>query len=223
MATGTPYLSVIFSAGFRVCILALLLFLPAQNLRWTAGWLCLLLYAAWSGLNIALLGSRSPELLRLRETVAPAASEPWDKFFVFFGAALLATTLFICGIEGPASGFTALAAAAFLPVCGAGALFTWALLSNPFAIGVAAIQPGQTAVDKGPYRAVRHPIYLAGIVVLACTPAALGSPSAYPPAGLLAAGLAARAALEDRLLLRSLPGYKDYAGRVPYRLLPGFW
>jgi protein-S-isoprenylcysteine O-methyltransferase Ste14 len=88
---------------------------------------------------------------------------------------------------------------------------------------VAAIQRDQTAVDKGPYRAVRHPLYLAAIVIFLCTPAALGAPGAFLPAGLLASAVIARTALEDRLLLRSLPGYKEYAARVPYRLIPGFW
>jgi protein-S-isoprenylcysteine O-methyltransferase Ste14 len=32
-----------------------------------------------------------------------------------------------------------------------------------------------------------------------------------------------RTALEDRTLLAGLPGYRDYAGRVRYRLLPWIW
>jgi protein-S-isoprenylcysteine O-methyltransferase Ste14 len=32
-----------------------------------------------------------------------------------------------------------------------------------------------------------------------------------------------RTALEDRMLRAKLEGYDEYAGRVPYRLLPGVW
>ena len=32
-----------------------------------------------------------------------------------------------------------------------------------------------------------------------------------------------RAATEDRVLLAELPGYRDYAERVRWRLLPGIW
>jgi protein-S-isoprenylcysteine O-methyltransferase Ste14 len=32
-----------------------------------------------------------------------------------------------------------------------------------------------------------------------------------------------RTALEDRTLQAELEGYKDYAGQVRYRLLPGVW
>lgn len=219
-----PCRKVFFKAGARILLLSLLLFVPAPGLNWLAGWLYLLLYAAWSALNIALLSGRSPGLLALRETERPAPVETWDKFFVFFGGALLIGLLLVCSLEAvPSSGLTLLSAAGFLCLCAAYGLFTWALVSNRFAIGVVALQEGQVAVDKGPYGAVRHPLYLAAIVFFGCTPAALGSTGGFLPAGLLAAAVAARTALEDRLLLRSLPGYREYAARVPYRLLPGFW
>jgi protein-S-isoprenylcysteine O-methyltransferase Ste14 len=32
-----------------------------------------------------------------------------------------------------------------------------------------------------------------------------------------------RTALEDRTLQEELPGYQDYARRVPYRLIPGIY
>jgi protein-S-isoprenylcysteine O-methyltransferase Ste14 len=32
-----------------------------------------------------------------------------------------------------------------------------------------------------------------------------------------------RTIVEDRMLQRDLPGYGDYAARVPYRLVPGIW
>ncbi len=35
--------------------------------------------------------------------------------------------------------------------------------------------------------------------------------------------LAVRTAWEDRLLHDKLPGYREYAGRVPARLVPGIW
>ncbi|MDD2806062.1 MAG: hypothetical protein PHV33_10945 [Elusimicrobiales bacterium] len=223
MTAGTPYLRIAFLAAFRACLLGAALFVPGGSFRWTAGWAYLGTYAAWSCANIILLGRRQPALLRLRETEAPPAAEAWDKAFITVSTALLGATVLICGLEGPASAFGPVSAAAFAAILAALAAFSWALLSNPFAAGAAVLQPGQTPADKGPYRAVRHPVYLASIVISAATPAALGSRSAWLPAGLLALAIAARAAMEDRLLLRGLPGYKEYAARVPYRLLPGIW
>jgi len=43
------------------------------------------------------------------------------------------------------------------------------------------------------------------------------------PALAAAGWVAVRTALEDALLLRELPGYREYASRVRHRLLPGLW
>lgn len=211
-------------ALLRAALLALLLFLPAGTLYWPPGLVYLALYSAWSALNIRLLRLKSPALLELREGRRPPAAESWDKVFVFAGAPLTAALFLVCAAEGPsAPPAPAPAAAAFLCICAAGALWTRALLCNPFAAGVAVLQEGQRPVAAGPYKRIRHPIYLAAIVIFLATPAALGSRGGFVPAGMLAAAVIARTWLEDRLLLRRLPGYADYAARVPYRLLPGIW
>ena len=43
------------------------------------------------------------------------------------------------------------------------------------------------------------------------------------PAALSALAFIVRTALEDKTLQAELNGYKDYAARVRYRLLPGVW
>jgi protein-S-isoprenylcysteine O-methyltransferase Ste14 len=35
--------------------------------------------------------------------------------------------------------------------------------------------------------------------------------------------LAARAVMEERTLVEELPGYREYAQQVRYRLIPGVW
>jgi protein-S-isoprenylcysteine O-methyltransferase Ste14 len=54
-------------------------------------------------------------------------------------------------------------------------------------------------------------------------PFALSSWWALIPALLTAAGLIARTALEDRTLCRELRGYRAYAERTRWRLIPGVW
>jgi protein-S-isoprenylcysteine O-methyltransferase Ste14 len=43
------------------------------------------------------------------------------------------------------------------------------------------------------------------------------------PAAALLVLLVVRTVLEDRTLLRDLPGYREYAERVRFRLVPGLW
>jgi protein-S-isoprenylcysteine O-methyltransferase Ste14 len=78
-------------------------------------------------------------------------------------------------------------------------------------------------VTGGPYRYVRHPSYIGSILSWFCAALALGSWLALVPAALIAVTFTVRAALEDRTLQEELAGYKEYAARVRYRLLPGVW
>jgi len=54
-------------------------------------------------------------------------------------------------------------------------------------------------------------------------PLALGSLWGLLPAAGFLLLLLLRTAFEDRTLLRDLPGYREYAGRVRFRLIPGVW
>jgi len=63
----------------------------------------------------------------------------------------------------------------------------------------------------------------AGIAVGVAMIVTLGALWALVPAGLAACLLVIRTALEDKTLQAELDGYKDYAARVRYRLLPGVW
>ena len=82
---------------------------------------------------------------------------------------------------------------------------------------------GQTVISDGPYRFVRHPGYVGGIVANICGPLALGSLWALIPGLLVAILTVYRTAREDKLLHDELAGYSAYAQRVRYRLLPGVW
>ena len=102
---------------------------------------------------------------------------------------------------------------------------TWAMAVNRYYSAVVRIQKdrGQIVVTDGPYRFVRHPSYATGIVSSLMIPILLGSLWALIPTSLVAVVTVIRTALEDRTLLEELDGYKGYAARVRYRLLPGIW
>ena len=98
----------------------------------------------------------------------------------------------------------------------------WALVENRFFSGVVRIQEdrGHTVCDSGPYRIVRHPGYAGNILPLAGTVLALSSLWTIIPAAVALIIIFIRTALEDRTLQDELPGYRDYAQRVRYRLIP---
>ena len=82
---------------------------------------------------------------------------------------------------------------------------------------------GHNVAASGPYSYIRHPGYTGYTVSFLGMALALGSLWAIIPAGLIACLLVVRTALEDRTLQDELPGYKDYARRVRYRLLTRIW
>ncbi len=102
----------------------------------------------------------------------------------------------------------------------------WAMRVNRFFSSIVRIQNdrGQVVITTGPYVFIRHPGYLAGIVIVAASGPALDS---WIAAAILVVStvpfLLYRAVTEDGVLLAELPGCRNYAERVRWRLLPGIW
>jgi protein-S-isoprenylcysteine O-methyltransferase Ste14 len=98
-----------------------------------------------------------------------------------------------------------------------------AVLGRFFTIDV-RVQPGQTVVDRGPYRWVRHPSYTGMIVTFVGVGLALGNWLALAVAVVVPTiGLVLRIHAEERTLLAGLgEPYRRYAAGRP-RLFPGLW
>jgi protein-S-isoprenylcysteine O-methyltransferase Ste14 len=101
----------------------------------------------------------------------------------------------------------------------------WALAENRFFSSVVRIQTdrGHVVCDSGPYRFVRHPGYAGNVLALYGIVLALGSAWTLIPAAVASIITLIRTVLEDQTLQEELPGYRDYARRVRFRLIPGVY
>jgi protein-S-isoprenylcysteine O-methyltransferase Ste14 len=102
----------------------------------------------------------------------------------------------------------------------------WAMRVNRFFSSIIRIQSdrGQRVIDSGPYAVVRHPGYISGILVMLGSGLALCSWVAWAFLVVFSVPfLMYRVITEDRVLQAELPGYRDYAARVRWRLVPGVW
>jgi protein-S-isoprenylcysteine O-methyltransferase Ste14 len=101
----------------------------------------------------------------------------------------------------------------------------WVYAVNKFAEPSVRIQSdrGQKVIDTGPYAIVRHPLYAAAVVLMVGTALALDSYWALAPTVVGTIVIIVRIVLEDCTLQNELDGYKAYACRVRYRLVPGIW
>jgi protein-S-isoprenylcysteine O-methyltransferase Ste14 len=104
-------------------------------------------------------------------------------------------------------------------------LINWAVIVNPYFEQTLRIQKdrGHHVVTTGPYKFVRHPGYLGGILWTLSIPLIIGSLFAVIPVAIYVLLTIIRTSLEDRTLNKELNGYSEYAKRVKYKLFPEIW
>ncbi|MBN2359951.1 MAG: isoprenylcysteine carboxylmethyltransferase family protein [Deltaproteobacteria bacterium] len=222
----------------RVVVLVLLFvvlvpFLPLViSRRW--GWWEAWVYAIATILGFAvsrwLAGRRNPDLLRERARfMRHDDAEPWDRVLaplVGLGGALIPLVAGLDALFDRSPAFPLPAKLLSFAVIAAGySLGSWALIENRYFSGMVRLQVDrdQRVIATGPYRWLRHPGYSGALLTYLATPVFLDAAWAFVPVALLAALLVIRTALEDRTLQSKLAGYREYAGRVRCRLLPGIW
>ncbi|MES2055200.1 MAG: isoprenylcysteine carboxylmethyltransferase family protein [Pseudomonadota bacterium] len=223
----SPTTAIIYAIGFPITLLALV-FAPAGGLDWWPGWIFIAVLVVTFALSVGVIARINPVIFRARSRFQPG-TKAWDK-------ALLAVILPAMVAIIPLATFDAgrmhwstvpmpLILLGYAALVGGIAGTSWAQAVNPFFEPGVRIQSErhQRVIDSGPYRLVRHPGYVAALLIFWGMPFALGSYWAAIPATLASTLLVLRTIWEDRLLRDGLPGYADYARRVQSRLLPGIW
>lgn len=208
-------------------VMGVILFWGAGTLRWWMGWVYtgfLLLIGVLTAFLV------DPGLLAERSTRNHPDQKTWD--VVLFrtygllhglGIPLVSALDLRYGWEPEIANWIVFTA--FLFFSGGWVINLWAMMANKFFAEVVRLQTdrGQVVVSHGPYRFIRHPGYLGGIVIALATPILLGSLWGFLVGAAVAGLLVLRTILEDRTLKEELPGYREYARAVRYRLLPRIW
>lgn len=210
-------------------LIPVVLLICGQDPGWWQAWLyAVLIVSAGVGSRIRA-EKRHPGLMAERSTYGKAQDvKSWDKVLSPLMAVTMSFPLVIvAGLDhnfGWSVEFPAwLTILGFILILFGYTFAGWALTENRFFSGMVRIQKdrGHKVCDSGPYRIVRHPGYAGNILALPGIVLALGSVWTIIPAAVALIIAVVRTVLEDRTLREELPGYPDYARRVPYRLIPG--
>ncbi len=211
-----------FFAGLLV--IGALLFLPAGTFRYPQGWLLigiLFLPMFFAGL---VMMKKSPELLEKRLNVREREAE--QQAVILFSAVMFLAAFMIAGLNFRfgwmilPSKFSHIAAAVFLL---AYVLYAEVLRENAYLSRTVEVQEDQKVIDTGLYGIVRHPMYMATVLLFLAMPLVLGSPISFLIMLCYIPIIVKRIRNEEQVLEDGLPGYKEYKTKVKYRLIPFIW
>ena len=222
------YFTSVFLGLFTVFLMIALILILGGRINYWQGWAFGVITVLLVLVKSIFFPSRSD---LIEERIRPGPGIKWwdNLFYAFYIPAFFA--VFIIGsLDGGRFGWTA-SLPIFVYISGyimyifSISIFLWAQQINRFFSTVVRIQHdrGHVVIQTGPYKYVRHPGYIGGIVMAISTALVLGSLWALMPAGVVVILLIIRTYLEDTTLQKELPGYADYAKKVRHRLLPGVW
>jgi protein-S-isoprenylcysteine O-methyltransferase Ste14 len=228
-AAGTkPLLSRIGALLGTYGLMGAILFLSAGRLDWLDAWVFLIVYFLVAAAAQIWLMMTHPDLVEERWRWG-AKTKAWDKWIISANGLLLFALLVVIGLDAGRFGWShvpwpvrAAALLGFVPAFGLPLLASHA---NTYLASTVRIQEerGHAVVTAGPYAFVRHPMYAGMILYDLCVPLLLGSWVGLAISGLMIFMVVLRTSLEDRTLQAELPGYREYASRVRFRLLPRVW
>lgn len=211
-----------YIAGF--ILIGALLFLPAWTFSYFGAWLFLaLLFIPMLIVGIVLF-FRSPSLLEKR--LQGREKEKAQK-----GVVALSGLMFPVGFVLSALDFrfswsrvplwlTVVASVLFLIGYG---MYAEVMRENAYLSRTVEVSDGQKVISTGFYGIVRHPMYLATLLMFLPMPLILGSFWGLIPFALYPAVIVIRIINEEKLLTAELDGYKEYKERVKYRIIPFIW
>ena len=205
-------------------LVALLIFLPAGTLAYPGGLLFLcLLFVPMLIMGIVML-ARARDLLakRLDAKEKQAAQKGVQSLagLVFMAGFVLAGLDFRFGWSDVP--LPAVIAASVIFLIGYG-LYAEVMRENAYLSRTVKVEEGQTVISTGLYGIVRHPMYLASVLMFLSIPLVMGSWYALIPFAFYPVLMVVRILDEEKLLTAELSGYEEYKRKVKYRMIPFIW
>ncbi len=211
-----------FIAG--LVIVGLLLFLPAGSFAFVKAWILIgVLFVPMFVAGIVMMFV-NPSLLEKRLNAKEKEGE--QKLVIALSGLMFIAAFVVAGlnyrfawIEMPM--WTSLVAAGIF--IAAYILYAEVLRENVYLSRTVEVQENQKVIDTGLYGVVRHPMYMATLLLFLSMPLILGSPVSFVIMLAYIPIIAARIKNEEKVLEEGLEGYAEYKKKVKHRVIPFIW
>ena len=205
-------------------LVGLLVFLPAGSFSFVSGWVFIaIMFVPIFILGVVLL-LKAPNLLEKR--LNSKETEDTQKCVV-----LLSTIVFLLGFIVAGLDFrfswskvpVAVQVVASVLFLLSYALYAEIMRENAYLSRTIKVQENQKVIDTGLYGIVRHPMYMATILLFFMIPLILGSWYSFVIFMAYPIIIALRIKNEEKVLCEQLIGYAEYKQKVKYKIIPFIW
>ncbi len=207
-----------------VILVGILVFLPAGTINYPNGWLFMgILFIPMFIVGIVLF-IKSPFLLekRLNNKEKQKTQQGVVKLsgLMFLGGFIVSSLDFRFGWSKVPVWVVIVAVGLFLIGY---VMYAFVLKQNAYLSRTIKVEANQKVISTGLYGVVRHPMYLATLLMFLPMPLILGSFYGLIAFTLYPVIIVIRLLNEEKVLCSELDGYKEYQDKVKYRLIPFIW
>ncbi len=207
-----------------VVLVGALVFLPAGTFRFYNGWLFMCVMFVPVLIAGVVMMIKSPALLSKR---LDSKEKQKEQSVVIKLSGIMFLVGFILPGLGWRFGWYMLPKAAVIigtvVFIASYVLYAEVMRENAYLSRTVRVEENQKVIDSGLYGVVRHPMYLATVLMFLSMPLVLGSVYSYAVFSFYPLLIAVRIKGEEKLLEKELFGYKEYKQKVKYRLIPFIW
>lgn len=204
-----------------VVLVGLLIFLPAGTLNYFNGWLLMgILFIPMFIAGIVMM-IKNPELLKRRLDAKKKIGE--QKSVIKLSGLMFVLGFIIAGLDYR---FRLLPLPSFISIIGSilfiisYVLYAEVLRENTYLSRTIKVEKNQKVIDTGLYSIVRHPMYMATLILFLSMPLVLGSIISFLVFLIYPFIIIKRLKNEEEFLEKELDGYSEYKKKVKYRLIP---
>lgn len=225
MSEKLTYVKLTAAVIAAIFFIGLVIFLPAWTIFWLEGWIYLIIFTIFFFTMVIYFQKNNPGLLKSRMKAKPR--ERWDIVIMIFLSLAFVSAFIIPGFDAVRFRWSQmhpiLEIMGFILLSLSLAIIFLVMRENTFASKAVRVDQETKVITTGPYKYVRHPMYVGFNLLFISHCFALGSYFSLIPASICVGLLFLRTHFEDKMLHEELEGYNEYAKKTRYRMIPWIW